>query len=143
MKIDRIDKNITQLLSKYASRNPRHIAKELNIAIFEEDLGEIYGYYNKTKRVKMIHLNSNLDEKMKLVTCAHELGHALLHPGANTPYLSKETIVSEWKIEKEANYFAARLIIDGSHHEYNFNSTYEILKFYGLPTEFERFIEND
>ncbi|MDT2677887.1 ImmA/IrrE family metallo-endopeptidase, partial [Enterococcus dongliensis] len=80
----------------------------------------------------------------KRTTAAHELGHAVLHPSENTPMLSKTTIVSELKIEKEANYFATNLIVDKEKYfeEYNYENvcTYGMLNHYGLPEHFARYI---
>lgn len=140
MHISKIDNTIMQLLRTHETNDPFQIAKEKNIVVIEENLGEIYGYYNRYKRIRMIHINDSLSKEMKLLTCSHELGHGLLHPYENTPQLSKLSIMSELKIEKEANYFAANLIIDDSHRNLNLVSIYDILKFYGLPNHFERFL---
>ncbi|EHR4738444.1 ImmA/IrrE family metallo-endopeptidase [Enterococcus faecalis] len=140
MNLPNIDVKIKKLVQTYETRNPYKLANRLGIIIFEEELGEIMGYYNRFKKIKMIHVNSSLSEQDKIITCAHELGHSLLHPNENTPMLSQQTIVSELKIEKEANYFATKLIIDGSHSSFGLSCKYEILKYYGLPNNFERFL---
>ncbi len=44
-------------------------------------------------------------------TCAHELGHALLHPNTSTPFLQSKTLLSVDKLEIEANTFAVHLLI--------------------------------
>ena len=49
---------------------------------------------------------------MQRTVCAHELGHAVLHTHANTPFLRKNTFFSVDKLEIEANTFAALLLID-------------------------------
>ncbi|MGE7091255.1 ImmA/IrrE family metallo-endopeptidase [Lysinibacillus sp. NPDC048646] len=43
--------------------------------------------------------------------CAHELGHAILHPDENTAFLKKNTLFSTDKIEIEANTFAVELLL--------------------------------
>ncbi|MFG5450757.1 ImmA/IrrE family metallo-endopeptidase [Enterococcus faecalis] len=140
MNLPSIDKKVKQLVKTYETRNPYKIANNLGIIVIEEDLGEIMGFYNKLKKIKMIHINSSLTEREKIVTCSHELGHSLLHPDENTPMLSEDTIVSELKIEKEANYFATILAIDESHRDYGLSCRYEILQYYGLPDSFDRFL---
>lgn len=45
------------------------------------------------------------------MTCAHELGHAILHPDENTAFLKKNTLFSTDKIEVEANTFAVELLL--------------------------------
>lgn len=86
-----------QLISKYKTNNPQEIAQELGIIILFEPLGEINGYYNTAFRQKF--------------TIAHELGHALLHSKANTPFLRDNTLFSINKLEIEANKFAVELLI--------------------------------
>lgn len=144
MELPIVDGKLHELISNYETRDPFQLAKLLNIFIIEEDLGEIYGYYNRANRIKMIHINSKLDELNKRTTAAHELGHAILHPDENTPMLSKATIVSELKIEKEANYFATNLIIDKAKYfeEYNYENVfvYGMLRHYGFPEHFDRYI---
>lgn len=87
------------------------MANALNITVFYEDLGSINGYYNKPLRMKQIHINQSLDEKDAEFTCAHELGHAILHPNASTPFLRSKTFLSVDKLEIEANTFAVNLLI--------------------------------
>lgn len=106
-----IDNEIDKLVKKYKTNNPFDIAKSKNIIIIKEPLGSINGYYNKFVRQKIIHVNEDLSYTKQLYTCGHELGHALLHPNANTPFLINSTFYSVSKLEKQANYFAARLLI--------------------------------
>jgi Zn-dependent peptidase ImmA (M78 family) len=135
-----IEKKIEQLITVHETRNPYQLAKENGIFILEENLGEVYGYFNTMKRRKFIHINENLDEQERLLTCCHELGHAILHQTALTPALTRKNLVSDMKIEREANYFATKLIIDESHENYNIVTSFEILDYYGLPHSFERFL---
>lgn len=140
MVIHSIDDKIKMLVEHHETRNPYKIAKQMGVIIIEEDLGEVYGYYNWYKRIKFLHINSNLSDREKLVTCAHELGHAICHPNENTPALTQTNLVSEYKVEKEANYFATKLLIDGSHEDDCVDGKYDILKYYGLPRSFDRFL---
>lgn len=96
---------------KYDTSNPFDLAACLGIKVIFEDLGTINGYYNKQLRMKQIHINQNLPEHIQKLTCAHELGHALIHPNANTPFLRNSTFYSVDKLEIEANAFAAELLI--------------------------------
>lgn len=43
--------------------------------------------------------------------CHTELGHALLHPKANTPFLLSSTLLSVDKLEIEANSFAIEMLL--------------------------------
>lgn len=122
-----VKKKIALLKRKYDTTNPFEIAENLGIKVIIEELGSINGYYNKQLRMKQIHINSSLNEHMRLFTCAHELGHALLHSDANTPFLRGNTFLSIGKMEIEANKFAMELLIsDESLSEYS-NCTIEQL----------------
>lgn len=99
------------LIKRYDTRNPFEIAKLLHIAVIEEPLGPIRGYYSQSHRQKFIHINNNLDDSKRLFTCAHELGHAVLHAKENTPFLRNNTCFSVNRLELEANRFAVDLII--------------------------------
>ena len=122
-----IQNTISHLIKKYGTDNPFELADALNITIFFEELGSINGYYNKPLRMKQIHINNSLDSIMKRFTCAHELGHAILHPDASTPFLRSKTLLSVDKMEIEANTFAVELLIPNELIEENNNLTSEQL----------------
>jgi Zn-dependent peptidase ImmA (M78 family) len=102
---------ISKLIKKHETRNPLKIANNLGIMVLYENLGSINGYYNTAFRQKFIHINENLPEHKQMFTAAHELGHALLHPKSNTPFLKENTFLSVDKLEVEANKFAVNLLI--------------------------------
>ncbi len=102
---------ILRLTKKYNTSDPFEIADALNLSVYFEELGTINGYYNKPLRMKQIHINQNLNEQNAKFTCAHELGHAILHPNASTPFLRSKTFLSVDKLEIEANSFAVNLLI--------------------------------
>lgn len=106
-----ISKIVSCLIRKHQTRNPFELADALGINVLFEELGTINGYYNKPLRMKQIHINCNLDQQMRLFTCAHELGHSILHPNASTPFLRSNTLLSVDKLEIEANEFATLLLI--------------------------------
>lgn len=99
------------LISRFNTNDPLIIADALGIIIVYEDLGTINGYYNTSLRQKFIHINSNLPEHLQRYTAAHELGHAVLHPHANTPFLRSSTLYSVNRLEREANKFAVELLV--------------------------------
>ena len=95
---------VQQLSTKYNTTNPYELADYLKIHVLTWDLHEeINGF---------IVINTNLSPSMQRTVCAHELGHAVLHTHANTPFLRKNTFFSVDKLEIEANTFAALLLID-------------------------------
>lgn len=122
-----ISEIVSCLIKKHKTRNPFELASALSIKILFEELGSIKGYYNKPLRMKQIHINCNLDQQMQLFTCAHELGHAILHPNASTPFLRSSTLLSVDKLEIEANKFATTLLIPNEVMLENQNLTVEQL----------------
>ena len=106
--------NVKKLISKFDTRDPFKICKNMNIKIHYKDLGpSLKAYYFCQSRIKNIVSNSNSDEIMCRILCAHELGHALLHNKSMPMYGFQEfnvfntTIVAEY----EANLFAAELLL--------------------------------
>ncbi len=108
-----IDKKVTQLKKKYHTKNPFELCEYLGIKILYEDLGKnINGFFQAAPRNKIIHININLDESSRYFTCSHELGHALFHSKLNILFLEKNTFVIKNRLENEADYFSANLVID-------------------------------
>ena len=102
---------VTQLLKKHNTNNPYKLAELLNIIICYADLGSTWGYYTTYKRSRFIIINQNISETLQTYTCAHELGHSVLHKGVSTPFLRKHTLFSVEKIERQANTFAVELLL--------------------------------
>ncbi|OIJ22033.1 hypothetical protein BKP45_04975 [Anaerobacillus alkalidiazotrophicus] len=134
----RIKETITKLLKKHKTNDPFVIAAEKNIIVSYADLGDTYGFFTHASRIKFININNKLDDTMQRFVCAHELGHAILHPRANTPFLKKNTFYSIDKIEVEANTFAVELLLPDYEID-NFRDTNmtikEVAGIYGVPGE--------
>jgi Zn-dependent peptidase ImmA (M78 family) len=133
-----IRRTVTQLIKKHKTNDPFAIAREKNIQVCFEWLGSTLGYYNSYKRIQFIHINNSADELTQRFVCAHELGHAVLHPKANTPFLKSKTLFSVDKLEVEANKFAVELLLrDETLYEYqNTNlALQEIGEIHGIPRE--------
>lgn len=87
-----IKKYVLNIVAKYQTIDPFEIARQKNIIVLFEDLGNTLGFYNTYKRFKFIHINNQINETTQRFVCAHELGHAVLHPKANTPsYVTKHS----------------------------------------------------
>lgn len=111
---------VIKLINKYNTNDPFEIASELGIWIYEMDLGNIDGHYMYAKRKKVFFINSRLSENDRLLCCAHELGHALLHSKSNVYFNDSKTFFNQLKHENEADKFAAELVIkDSLLWEYN------------------------
>lgn len=128
-----IKKIVKQLSKKYATNNPFKLCELLGIVVVFEQLGSIYGYYSKTNRFKVIHINENLPYLKQLSTCAHELGHAILHPEENTAFLKAYTYFPTSKIEAEANEFMLVLLFNQDLSDSI--TLFEVIKDYGISSE--------
>lgn len=125
-------KVISKLVKEHQTRNPIEIAENLGIIVLYEPLGSINGYYNTAFRQKFIHINHDLPDHRRIFTAAHELGHAILHPNSNTPFLREKTYLSVDRMEIEANKFAVNLLIsDEKLEEFKELTTGQIARIYG------------
>lgn len=114
-----IRREVAYLKRYYKTDNPFDVIRAKNILLLYEELGLINGYYNFVLRQKQIHINCNLEGNQRIFTATHELGHAIMHPKANTPFLLANTYQSVDKLEIEANKFAVEfLITDETLYEY-------------------------
>lgn len=102
---------VEKLTRKYKTNDPFEIAKLKNIQIHLKDLKELRDMYYYYKRNKQIFINSTLTYEEQKLVCAHELGHAILHPKFNIVFLESNTFITKNKFEIEANSFAAELLV--------------------------------
>jgi len=128
-----IKKKVGQLVKKYNTNNPIQLAEELGIKVEYEPLGTILGYYSKSHRIKVIHINESASSEKQFFICSHELGHAVLHPNVNTPFLKTNTLFSTDKIEQEANEFAIELML--SKDVVSPITLDEAIEVYGIPRQ--------
>lgn len=131
--------DISNLVSKLCTKNktsdPFVLADALGITVYYHDLSPLRGYYYCESRIKYIVLDYNLEYNMRRFVLSHELGHALMHPNYNTPFL-QGTLFSKNKFEVQANTFAIKLLISDmdlmEHWEYTVDQWAAV---YGLPRE--------
>lgn len=115
--METIDHKIRRLIRYYermtGSRNPIKIAEYANIRIAILPLGNIAGNYKLINRKRWIFINDSIpaDSPLFEVVAAHELGHALLHRKENCAFIKNKTLLLTSGIEREANEFAAHLLI--------------------------------
>lgn len=130
-----IKKTVQALCDKHGTRDPYRLAESLGIQVLYHDLGTVRGYYFMAHRVKLICLHNNLPEYVERFVLAHEVGHSVLHPNSNTPFL-QTTFLSVDKMEIEANKFASELIIpDRDLLEYRDYTIGQLAGVYGMPVE--------
>jgi Zn-dependent peptidase ImmA (M78 family) len=75
---------------------------------------------------------------MQRFVCAHELGHAVLHPKSNTPFLRANTLFSVEKLELEANTFAVELLLPDeiiSQYKNTDLTIYDVAEIHSIPKE--------
>ncbi len=120
-----IKKKVGQLVKKHGTNNPFELAKAMDIPVVFETLGDSLGYFSRFNRTSIIHINESLPYAKQLSTCAHELGHVVLHPYTNSAFLKKNTYFPLSEIEKEANEFMLELLFNGSCEIITLNETTE------------------
>ncbi len=140
--METIHHRIRRLIRYYSrmagSRDPVTIAKAAGIRIACLPLGEIAGNYMLLKRKRWIFVNDNIqtDSPLFRVVVAHELGHALLHRKENCAFLKHKTLLLTTGIEREANLFAAELLIDADMLEvYSDYTKEDFCRHTGYPKE--------
>lgn len=115
--MENVEKKIRRLTKYYerivGTRNPMTIARYLGIRIAIVPLGEIAGNYQLLKRKRWIFVNEEIPVNSPFfeVVVAHELGHAVLHRKENCAFIKNKTLLLTSGIEREANQFAAYLLI--------------------------------
>lgn len=112
---DRILKKSQSLIERFGTRDPFEIAERLGYYVKLINTKKQKGFCKILLNNYFIFINANMSPQMQRMTCAHELGHLLLHKDA----LRKEIFLAEMELfditdrsELEANQFAASLLID-------------------------------
>ena len=128
------------LATKYDTNNPFVIADSLNIEYLTGPMGSYSGCYMYLKKHRCIFLNDKLlDSDLKYVM-AHELGHAILHTKVNCYFIKHKTLLSESRIEREANTFATELLIpDSTIYEYEGYTKKQIARLMGYDEKIMEF----
>lgn len=106
-----IKSKVNYYTRKFGTRNPFKIAKELDVLVKVEDIGDCPGCYMYLNRHRCIFLNNGLSEFEMRFVMAHELGHAVLHRLQQSYFMRNKTLLLTSPIEREANTFAAELLI--------------------------------
>ncbi|MFC5587525.1 ImmA/IrrE family metallo-endopeptidase [Sporosarcina soli] len=129
--IQHLTRHVAQLIKKYRTSNSYKLAENLGIAVVFEPQGSVHGYYSRTHRTKVIHINERLPCKKQLSICAHELSHAILHPNENTAFLKSNTHFPTSRIEAEAYEFMIELLFNQVSQ--NAITVHEAIEHYGIP----------
>ncbi|MFH5187153.1 ImmA/IrrE family metallo-endopeptidase [Paenibacillus sp. TAB 01] len=133
-------KKARELIISHGTNSPLKIASERKIEILYEDLGKhTWGYYTRIKRIPYIHINNRITYECVLYTSAHELGHDVLHPDVNVPFLRSNTLQLADKLERQAHRFAVYLLI-GDNQPVPGETKHQFLLRCGVPEMFHTFL---
>lgn len=102
---------VFDLLKKYKTSNPFELCEILKIKVNYSYLKTLRGFYRYSSRNHFIEINYDLEHAEKYLTCAHELGHYILHQGLNGIFLST-TLMLPNKYEIQADRFAGYLLLE-------------------------------
>lgn len=105
------------LLNKHHTRDPFKLADILDIEILYQDMKKQKGAYYHVLKNKFVTLNSNLDDVMKAIVLAHEIGHDRVHRNdlGSGQYAFQEFNLFDMRANRkefEANVFASQILLD-------------------------------
>lgn len=107
---DKIKRLVAYYRKTLGTNDPFAIADSLGI-LYRFCNIDFAGCYMFLKNHRCIFINNQLEPAESRMVMAHELGHALLHKKENCYFTQTKTLLLNSKIEKEANLFAAELLI--------------------------------
>lgn len=109
----RIYKKANALVNRIGTRDTRQIANELGIKIYYENYDDLLGMYTYRWKQRIIFINNNLDDHMRQIVLAHEIGHDIFHRNLASNGLKEfELFYMKNTTEYEANIFGSHLLID-------------------------------
>lgn len=108
------------LVSAHGTRDPFRLAETLGFFVRFINTQKQKGFCTNILNNYFIFINENLSPQMQKMTCAHELGHILLHKdrlgrdgrGRFKKIVEMELFDITSRTEYEANLFASNLLID-------------------------------
>ncbi len=110
-----IEQEVHKVIKRWKTRNPFEIAEQENIHILTMDMPpSIRGMALKARGHRYIVLNEEMEGYERRAVCAHELGHHFLHPGTSYRFIEEKSLFIPGRFEREANEFAAMLLVDES-----------------------------
>ncbi|MBQ9461479.1 MAG: ImmA/IrrE family metallo-endopeptidase [Clostridia bacterium] len=111
--MDKIKRCVRELIDRYHSADPGTICDKAGIQVLDQDLpARVNGFTVTMMDITFIVLNSSLGYYERRFIMAHELGHIMLHKGTNSIALSTSTYFCVSKYEREADSFAAWLLME-------------------------------
>jgi len=124
------------------TNDPFIVADYLGIEVCYENLpSHIGGFFTRIFDSAYIVVNSEKPRAWQRAIAAHELGHALLHTQDHA-FLATLNFATHSKVERQANQFAAALLIGDEVPAEN-ESIYEFAQRMGVPVEFVQSLQKD
>lgn len=101
-----------KILQTYGGKDIFETAENTGAKVWFRGLGGLKGFYICENGARYIVVNEALDDSLKKVVCAHELGHDTLHRELSAGGIREGTLfLDSNKTEREANLFAACVLI--------------------------------
>jgi len=136
--IDKIVDIVCSLKNKYQTNNPFLLCEAMGITVIMQSMGKqqdsCKGFVTRSFGIDIITINSDLSDRFQIFVCGHELGHIMMNPKQKTlSYSDNSYFDTTSSDEKEANYFAAELILsddevmDAVNEELTYNKAAAIL----------------
>lgn len=118
MTLKKTEHYVRQIIEKYRSADPDVLCEKMGIIVLEQELPRsVNGFTVRMNDIPFIVLNRELGYYEKRFTKAHELGHIVIHKGINSLNLSCNTGFCVTKFEREADSFAAWLLLSSEMSE--------------------------
>lgn len=102
---------VDDLISKYHTANPFELCDSLGFKLSYKPLGTLNGLYRYLRKTQFITINSERERHQQTITCAHEIGHGVMHPKENAFFLDSTLFVSK-RQEIQADRFAGYLLLE-------------------------------
>lgn len=142
--LQKISRCVRQIVTKYGLTDPRKLCTAMDIAVVYKDMGtdetSIKAMMVVDRRIKCIVVNSNLPDVILRFILAHELGHAVLHTQKCKQFTDRGLFDDASRMEKEANTFAAELLLGDSKElmeemAYSEHSMFQLAAAHRVPYE--------
>lgn len=100
------------IVRRFGHREPCTLAEDMGIVYVEFPFAaRVRGLTTVRRGVRVIAINKSMPVEWKRTIAAHELGHAVLHGMLGYYFVVDKTLFPAGRLEREANEFAAELLI--------------------------------
>lgn len=111
---DKIYQDVKAIIKTYQSRDPKEILEAMGVHLIAfKSNTKLLGMYKIIEGISFVFYNPYVDESIKNMVFAHELGHHIYHKNqAGEGAIEYELFDIRSDMELEANIFAAHLLLD-------------------------------